>query len=197
MLEHQIQQHFINSADLKYQSAQILNKPIALAVQAVLACVTSGGRVLVCGHGFAAAQAQQFAAAFIGRFERERPELSAFALTSNVAILTSLAHDQEPHQIFARQVRALGQSGDLLFIIHAHGNASDLLAAVSAAHEREMSVVALTGQNDANIGASLCDTDIHIAVPHDRIARIQEVHMLALHCICDGVDSQLLGEQET
>ena len=197
MLEQRIKQHFIDSADLKYQTAQILSKPIAAAVQAVLACVTGGGKVLACGNGGSAADAQHFAAEFVGRFERERPELGAIALTTDSSILTAIANDYDFNVIFSRQVRALGQPGDVLLAITTSGNSANVLAAVEAAHEREMTVVALTGRGGGKMTLALRDTDVHISVPHERTARIQEVHILALHCICDAVDAQLLGEQET
>lgn len=197
MLEQRIQQHFIDSADLKYQAAQVLSKPIADAVQAVLACVTSGGKVLACGNGGSAADAQHFAAEFVGRFERERPELGAIALTTDSSILTAIANDYDFNAIFSRQVRALGQPGDVLLAISTSGNSANVLTAIEAAHEREMVVVGLTGRNGGKMAQVLRDTDVHICVPHERTARIQEVHILALHCICDAVDAQLLGEQET
>ena len=196
MLEQRIQQHFIDSADLKYQAAQSLSKPIAAAVQAVLACVTSGGKVLACGNGGSAADAQHFSAEFIGRFERERPELGAIALTTDSSILTAIANDYDFTRIFSKQVRGLGQAGDVLLALSTSGNSANILAAIEAAHEREMTVVALTGRGGGKITHLLRETDVHVCVPHDRTARIQEVHLLVLHCICDGVDTQLLGEQE-
>jgi D-sedoheptulose 7-phosphate isomerase len=196
MLEQRIEQHFIDSADLKYQAAQVLSKPIAAAVQAILACVTNGGKVLVCGNGGSAADAQHFAAEFIGRFERERPELAAIALTTDSSILTAIANDYDFNVIFSRQVRALGQPGDVLMAISTSGNSANVLAAIDAAHEREMVVVGLSGRNGGKMTGALRETDVHICVPHERTARIQEVHLLTLHCICDAVDHQLLGEQE-
>jgi D-sedoheptulose 7-phosphate isomerase len=196
MLEQRIQQHFIDSADLKYQAAQSLSKPIAAAVQAVLACVTSGGKVLACGNGGSAADAQHFSAEFVGRFERERPELGAISLTTDTSILTAVANDYGYEHVFSKQVRALGQAGDVLVALTTSGNSASILAAVAAAHEREMTVVAFTGRGGGKMGQVLRETDVHICVPHERTARIQEVHILALHCICDGVDAQLLGEQE-
>jgi D-sedoheptulose 7-phosphate isomerase len=196
MLEARIQQHFIDSADLKYQSAEALSKPIAAAVQAILACVTSGGKVLACGNGGSAADAQHFSAEFVGRFERERPELGAIALTTDTSILTAIANDYDYNSIFSKQVRALGQSGDVLLALSTSGNSANVIAAIESAHEREMTVVALTGRGGGKMGNLLRETDVHICVPHERTARIQEVHILALHCICDGVDAQLLGEQD-
>ena len=197
MLEQRIEQHFIDSADLKYQAAQILSKPISAAVQAILASVTNGGKVLACGNGGSAGDAQHFAAEFVGRFERERPELAAISLVTDSSILTAIANDYHFNQVFAKQVRALGQPGDVLLVVSASGQADNLLQAIRAAHERELSVVALTGQSGGKLRQELRETDVHICVPSDKAVRIQEVHLLVLHGLCDGVDSQLLGEQET
>ena len=196
MLEAIIEQQFIDSADLKFKSAQILSKPVADAIQALLSCVTSGGKVLACGNGGSAADAQHFAAEFVGRFERERPELAALAITTDSSILTAIANDYQFEQVFAKQVRALGQSGDVLLAITTSGNSANVLAAIEAAHERDMTVVALTGKGGGRMAQALSETDVHICVPHDRTARIQEVHLLVLHCLCDGVDRQLLGDLE-
>lgn len=197
MLELRIQQHFIDSADLKYQASQSLSKPIALAVQALLASITSGGKVLACGDGASAATAQHFALEFLGRHERERPELAAIALGTDGALMGALAGDYGMQQVFARQIRALGQAGDVLLAISPDGNAANILAAVEAAHERDMIVIALTGGSGGRVGLALRETDVHVCVSHERASRIQEVHQLALHCLCDGVDTQLLGEQES
>ena len=196
MLEQRIEQQFIDSADLKYQSAQALSKPIAAAVGALLMCVTGGGKVMACGNGGSAADAQHFAAEFVGRFERERPELGAIALSTDSSILTAIANDYNYDQIFAKQVRALGQSGDVLLAITTSGSSPNVLAAIEAAHERDMTVVALTGKGGGKMNLALRETDVHVCVPHDRTARIQEVHLLTIHCICDGVDTQLLGDPE-
>ncbi len=196
MLEQRIQQHFIDSADLNYHAAQILSKPLAAAVQAILACVTSGGKVLACGNGSSAASAQLFAGQFVGRFERDRPELGAIALTTDTTVLTSLAGEGDGQHLFSKQVRALGQPGDVLLVLSANGQHTNVLAAMAVAHERDMTVVALTGAGGGKVTASLRDTDVHVCVPHERPARIHEVHLLALHCISDGVDTQLLGDQE-
>lgn len=196
MLEQRIEQQFIDSADLKYQAAQVLNKPILAAIQAILSCVTSGGKVLACGNGGSAADAQHFAAEFVGRFERERPELAAIALTTDTSILTAIGNDYDFNQIFSKQVRALGQGTDVLLAISTSGNSANVLAAINAAHEREMTVIALTGKGGGKIAKALKETDVNICVPSERTARIQEVHLLVLHCICDGVDYQLLGEAD-
>ena len=197
MLEQRIEQQFIDSADLKYQSAQVLSKPIAAAVHAILASVTSGTKVLACGNGGSAADAQHFAAEFVGRYERERPELGAIALTTDSSIITAIANDYDFSVIFSKQVRALGVAGDVLLALSTSGNSANVLAAIEAAHERDMTVVALTGRGGGKIQQALRETDVHICVPHERTARIQEVHALVIHCICDGVDTQLLGDQES
>jgi D-sedoheptulose 7-phosphate isomerase len=197
MLEHRIQQHFIDSADLKYQASEALSIPIALAVQAIVACITGGGKTLSCGNGASAAIAQTLSAAFVGGFERERPELAAVSLTLDGALLTFAGLDPDSSTVFARQVRALGHAGDVLVALSPGGDCANVTAAVAAAHERDMTVVALTGRHGGRVAGMLRETDVHIGVPHDRIARVHEVHLLALHCICDGVDAQLLGDQES
>lgn len=196
MLEQRIQQHFIDSADLKYQAAQALSAPIAAAVQAILACVTSGGKVLACGNGPSAAEAQQFAAFCVAGFERDRPELAAVALTSDSTLLTLAGGGSDGAQQFARQVRALGQAGDVLLALSVTGNDANVIAATEAAHERDMTAVILSGRTGGKLAALVRETDVLISVPHDRAARVREVHALVLHCLCDGVDAQLLGEQE-
>jgi D-sedoheptulose 7-phosphate isomerase len=197
MLEQRIQRHFYDSADLKNQSAEVLSKPIADAVQAVLGCITAGGKVLACGNGGSACDAQHFAAEFVGRFERERPGLAAIALNTDTSILTAIGNDYDFNSIYAKQVQALGNPGDVLLAISTSGNSGNVLAAVDAAHAKDMTVIALTGRSGGKLAARLQETDVNICVPHERTARIQEVHLLAIHCICDAVDVQLLGEQET
>ena len=196
MLEQRIQQHFIDSADLKYQAAQTLGKPIVDAVQAVLACITSGGKMLACGSGASSADAQQFAAFCVAGFERERPELAAVALSGDAALLNAVASNGDMAQLLARQVRALGQAGDLLLALCISGNDANVLAAVHAAHERDMTVVVVSGRSGGTLATVLRETDVLICVPHDRAARVREVHALVLNCLCDGVDAQLFGEQE-
>ena len=196
MLEQRIQQQFFDSADLKYAAAEILSRPIADAVSAVVGCITAGGKVLACGNGGSASDAQHFAAEFIGRFERERPGLAAIALTTDSSILTAIGNDYSFNDIFSKQVQALGQPGDVLIGITTSGNSANVLAAVAAAHAKEMTVIAFTGRGGGKMTDELTETDVHICVPHERTARIQEVHILALHCLCDAVDLQLLGEQE-
>ena len=196
MLEQRIQKQFLDSADLKYAAAEILSKPIADAVSAIVGCITAGGKVLACGNGGSASDAQHFAAEFVGRFERERPGLAAISLATDTSILTAIGNDYGFDSIFAKQVQALGSPGDVLLAISTSGNSANVLAAVAAARTKEMTVIALTGRKGGKMGDLLTETDVHICVPHERTARIQEVHILALHCICDAVDLQLLGEQE-
>ncbi len=196
MLEQRIQQQFFDSADLKYAAAEILAKPIADAVNAVVGCITAGGKVLACGNGGSASDAQHFAAEFVGRFERERPGLAALELTTDTSIITAVGNDYDFSSIFSKQVQALGTPGDVLLAISTSGNSANVLAAVEAAKAKDMTVIALTGRGGGKLRERLGETDVHICVPHERTARIQEVHILALHCLCDAVDLQLLGEQD-
>ena len=196
MLEQRIQQQFFDSADLKYAAAEILSKPIADAVGALVGCITAGGKVLSCGNGGSASDAQHFAAEFVGRFERERPGLAAIALTTDSSILTAIGNDYDFNSIYSKQVQALGAPGDVLLAITTSGNSANVLAAVDAARAKDMTVIAMTGRGGGKLRERLGETDVHICVPHERTARIQEVHLLVLHCLCDAVDLQLLGEQE-
>jgi D-sedoheptulose 7-phosphate isomerase len=196
MLEQRIQQQFFESADLKYAAADILAKPIADAVSSIVGCITAGGKVLACGNGGSASDAQHFAAEFVGRFERERPGLAAISLTTDTSILTAIGNDYNFDAVYAKQVQALGAPGDVLLAISTSGNSANVLAAVQAARAKDISVIALTGRSGGKLRGLLTETDVLICVPHERTARIQEVHILALHCICDAVDLQLLGEQE-
>jgi D-sedoheptulose 7-phosphate isomerase len=194
MLLQRIQQHFIDSADLKYQCAQTVAPSVEAAVAAVLASLTSGGRILACGNGASAGLVQSFAASFVGRFERDRPELAAFALGTNAAVLTGLYNHFEARAVFARQVRALGLPGDVLLVVTTQAQSPEILGAVEAAHEREMTVIALTGTRPGELGQMLKDTDVLVSVASERQPRVQEIHQMVLHCICDGVDAQLLGD---
>jgi D-sedoheptulose 7-phosphate isomerase len=193
--ESRIKSHFLASAQLKSESADVLAPVIARAAERMTACLFADGRILCCGNGGSAADAQHFAAEMIGRFERERPELPAIALTTDTSILTAIANDYTFDQVFARQVRGLGRRGDLLFAISTSGNSPNVVAAIEASREREMHVVALTGKGGGRIGELMRDTDVHICVPHDRTSRIQEVHLLTIHCLCDAIDRTLLGDE--
>lgn len=193
-LTTRIGQHFDDSAQLKQQSKKVLAKPIAAASEALVQCLMSDGKILICGNGGSAADAQHFAAELVNRFEVERPGLACVALTTDSSILTSIANDYDYNQIFSKQVRALGMEGDVLIAISTSGNSASVVAAIEAAHDRSMTVVALTGRDGGKMGTILKDTDYHICVPSKSTARIQEVHLLSLHCLCDAIDHLILGE---
>lgn len=197
MLLQRIQQLFIDSADLKYQAAPQLAPLVEAAVSALMAGLTGGGKVLTCGNGGGSALAQLFAASILGRYERERPGLAAFSLAANAPVITGIAGDLDGRQVFARQVHALGQAGDVLLVVGGDGQAGNLQAAVEAAHQRDMTVVALTGSRGGPLADLLRDTDVHICVPNDQPPRVLEMHLLILHCLADGLDAQLLGLPET
>ncbi len=194
MSVERIQQHFRDSAAVKLEALETLSMPIAAAVDTMFAALANGNKILACGNGGSAADAQRFAAELIGRFERERPGLPAIALTTDSSILTALGDDYAFDEIYSKQVRALGHTGDVLLALSTTGNSANVIAAVAEAHEREMVVIALTGHGGGKMNEALTDMDIHISVPSERLARIQEVHMLTIHCLCDGIDAMLLGE---
>ena len=196
MLEQRIQQQFFESADLQYQAAEVLTRPISDAVTAMVAGLTSGGRVLVAGLGASAGLAQLLANALIGRFERQRPGLAALVLGTDGVTLATLAAEVGFNSVLGRQVEALGQPGDLLLLIDSDGDHPALLAAVSAAKTQDMTVIALTGRTGGALRAALSDTDVLVAVPHERRVRVLETQLLVLHCLCDAIDLQLLGEQD-
>ncbi|WP_298438521.1 SIS domain-containing protein [Ottowia sp.] len=196
MLEQRIQQHFVDSADLKYQWADALARPVADASQALLTCVTNGGRIMLCGNGASGALAQYMAALLVGGMERERPELPALALGTDVATFTAAARRGEFADAFAAQLRALGQPGDVLVVLSSNGRAANLVRAAEAAQEREMVVIGLTGAGGGELGRLLRDTDVHVCVPHERPMRVHECHQLVLHVLCDNLDQQLLGDEE-
>ncbi len=190
-----IRAQFADSAKLKQEAAPALAPLIAEAAEALAQCLLADGKILACGNGGSAADAQHFAAEMVGRFERERPELPAISLATDTSILTSVANDYSFEQVFAKQVRALGAKGDTLLAISTSGNSANVIAAIEAARDREMRVIALTGHDGGRIGAMLRDGDVHLCVPHERTARIQEVHLLMIHCLCDAVDNTLLGDE--
>jgi D-sedoheptulose 7-phosphate isomerase len=188
--------HFQESAELKLKSAQILAQPIAQAIELMFNALSNGNKILACGNGGSAGDAQHFAAELVGRFERERFPLPGIALTTDTSIITAVGNDYSFNEIFSKQVQAFGQAGDILLAISTSGNSGNVVAAVEAALEREMRVVALTGKDGGKLGQMLTDADVHINVPHSRTARIQEVHLVAIHSICDGIDVALFGEED-
>ena len=190
-----IRQHFADSAQLKLDAVDALAPAVAAAAQILTGSLLADGKILACGNGGSAADSQHFAAEMLNRFERERPGLAAMALTTDTSTLTSIANDYEYNLVFSKQVLALGQPNDVLLAISTSGNSPNVVAAVRAAHEREMKVVALTGRGGGEIGKRLAAGDVHLCVPHDQTARIQEVHLLTLHCLCDGIDCLLLGPE--
>lgn len=188
-----IGQHFSDSANLKLEMAGALAAPIALAAERMVNSLLAEGKIMACGNGGSAADAQHFAAELLNRFEIERPGLAAVALTTDSSTLTSIANDYSFDQIFSKQVRALGQSQDVLLAISTSGNSENVVQAIIAAHERGIAVVALTGKGGGKMREILTASDVHICVGAQNTARIQEVHLLALHCLCDAVDCVLLG----
>ena len=188
-----INQHFADSAQLKLQAMELLSEPLARAAQRMVQCLMSEGKILACGNGGSAADAQHFSAELLNRFEMERPPLAATALSTDTSTLTSIANDYDYNQVFSKQVRGLGHAGDILLAISTSGSSPNVIEAVRAAHDRHMTVVALTGKGGGKLAAELGTDDIHICVPADRTARIQEVHLLCLHCLCDAIDCLLLG----
>ena len=193
MLEQRIQQQFFESADLQYQAAESLARPIALAVAAVEACLTSGGRVLVAGAGHGSGLAPLLVQLLVHRFERERPGLGALLLGGAAAMGANPEADGPA--LLVRQLETLAQPADLLLLIDPLGQVPAMLAAAGSAQAQGLSVVALTGLDTA-LAAVLGDTDVLVAVPHQRAARVLEVQLLVLHCLCDAIDLQLLGEQD-
>ena len=193
MINQRILAHFHESAELKVHAASVLSQPITEAVELMFTALSNGNKILACGNGGSAADCQHFAAELVGRFERERLPLPAMALTTDTSILTAVANDYSYLEIFSKQVQAFGQSGDVLLAFSTSGNSANVLAAIDVALERDMRIVALTGKGGGEIGKKLTDADVHICVPHDRTARIQEVHLLTIHCLCDGIDVALFG----
>jgi D-sedoheptulose 7-phosphate isomerase len=192
-LSARVAAQFAESARLKTEASQSLAGPIVRASVLLAQTLRSGGKVMACGNGGSAADAQHFAAELINRFEIERAPLAAVALTTDSSTLTSIANDYAYEQVFSKQVRAIGRAGDVLLAISTSGNSGNVLAAMRVARELGVRVVALTGNGGGKMAAMLSAEDVHICVPHKRTARIQEVHLLALHCLCDGIDFQLSG----
>jgi len=191
-----IRLHFEASIKLKQAAVTELAPRIATAADTLYTALRAGNKVLSCGNGGSAGDAQHFSSEMLNRFELERQGLPAIALTTDTSTLTSIANDYDYSQVFSRQVLALGSSGDVLLAISTSGNSANVLAATAAAHDKDMRVIALTGNNGGHISEMLTAQDVEICVPADSTARIQEVHLLVIHCLCDLVD-QTIASQET
>jgi D-sedoheptulose 7-phosphate isomerase len=185
-------QHFLDSIAVKQEAEKILPQQVARGIVAMTECLRAGGKVMACGNGGSAADAQHFAAELIGRFERERQELAAIALTTDTSILTAVGNDYSYDEIFSKQVRGLGKKGDILIGISTSGNSKNVVRAIEAAKKMGIKIIALTGNGGGKIASLLDADDIHLCAPSTRTARIQETHLVLLHAICDGVDHLLL-----
>jgi len=194
-LNERINRLFTESIETKQRCLPELAPPIAAAAEMIVASLLEGGKVLSCGNGGSAGDAQHFSSEMLNRFERERPGLPAIALTTDSSTLTSIANDYAYQEVFAKQLGALGHPGDVLLAISTSGNSPSIIRAVEAAEQQQMKVVALTGRDGGKTAAMLRDGDIEIRVDSSSTARVQEVHLLVIHCLCDLIDTQLLGEE--
>ena len=190
-LQERVSAHFAESIRAKQEAEKVLVEPTAQAAELMLQCLMNDGKILACGNGGSAADAQHFAAEMTGRFEKERMELAAVALTTDTSALTAIGNDYGFDHIFSKQVRALGRAGDVLMGISTSGNSANVIEAIKAAHERDMKVVAFTGRDGGKIAAMLKEGDVLLNVPYPRTARIQEVHILLVHALCDCIDTML------
>jgi D-sedoheptulose 7-phosphate isomerase len=195
-LAQRIQQQFQDSAQAKLAALAVMAAPLEAAARRMVHSLAAGGKVMACGNGGSAADSQHFAAELLNRFEKERPPLAAIALTTDTSTLTSIANDYRYEDVFAKQVRALGRSGDVLLAISTSGNSPNVIEAIKVAHANGVRVVALTGKGGGKMTALLSPNDIHLCVPAERTARIQEVHLVCIHCLCDGIDALMLGETQ-
>ena len=191
-LQERVAAHFAESIRAKQEAEKVLVEPTVQAAELMLQCLMNDGKILACGNGGSAADAQHFAAEMTGRFEKERMELAAVALTTDTSALTAIGNDYGFDHVFSKQVRALGRAGDVLVGISTSGNSVNVIEAIKAAHERDMHVIAMTGRDGGKIAAILKDTDVLLNVPYPRTARIQENHILLIHAMCDCIDSVLL-----
>ncbi|MGY8789020.1 MAG: phosphoheptose isomerase [Pseudomonadales bacterium] len=191
--QERVKQHFTDSIDTKMQAMEALTPFIVQAADSMVQALTQEKKILSCGNGGSAGDAQHFSAELLNRFEMERPPLPAIAITTDTSTLTSIANDYSFNEIFSKQVRALGQSGDVLLAISTSGNSPNIIEAIKTAHDRDMVVVQLTGKEGGNMRSMLSDSDVEICVPSTSTARIQEVHLLVIHCLCDLIDTQLFG----
>jgi len=193
VIQSRIAAHFAESAELKRAASQVLAEPIARAAELFVDTLRGGGKILACGNGGSAADAQHFAAELVNRFEMERAPLAAVALAMDSSTMTSIANDYAYQQVFSKPLRALGRRGDALFAISTSGNSGNVVEAVQVAQELGIRVVALTGNGGGKIAGLLRAEDVHLCVPHKRTIRIQEVHLLCLHCLCDAIDTLLFS----
>ena len=194
-LEAKITSHFISSIQVKEKSQAALVDPIREAIGLMTKSLESKHKIMACGNGGSAADAQHFSAELLNRFERERSPLAAIALTTDSSTLTSIGNDYDFNYIFSKQVLGLGKPGDVLLAISTSGNSQNVIEAINVAHELNINVVALTGKGGGRIAQILKANDVHVCVPSEQTARIQEVHLLCLHCLCDGIDSIILGDE--
>ena len=195
-LNTRIQNQFTDSIAAKHAALNVMAAPLEAAIRAMVASLKADGKVMACGNGGSAADSQHFAAELLNRFEKERPPLAAVALTTDTSTLTSIANDYRYEDVFAKQVQALGRKGDVLLAISTSGNSPNVIEAIHVAHAKGVRVVALTGKGGGKMTALLNPDDIHLCVPADRTARIQEVHLICIHCLCDGIDALILGETQ-
>ena len=192
-LQDRVINHFTDSIQTKQDAMENLCEIIEFASQKIVHALLEDKKVLTCGNGGSAGDAQHFSSEMLNRFERERPALPAIALTTDTSTLTSIANDYHFDDVFAKQLRALGQKGDILLAYTTSGNSANIIKAVGTAHDKEIDVIALTGRNGGAIATLMNETDIEIRVPSESTARIQEVHLLISHCLCDLIDYQLFG----
>ena len=191
---NRIELHFQDHAALIQKSLDVLSEPLQQGIDLLFNTISNNGKVLACGNGGSAADAQHFIAELVGRFERERFPLAGVALNTDTSIMTAVGNDYGFEQVFERQVRALAQPADLLVAISTSGNSTNVIRAIDAAKEYDIPIIALTGRNGGTIGQMLTSNDVHLCVPHERTMRIQEVHILLLHILCDGLDAAILGD---
>ena len=191
---NRIEQHFQDHVALIQKSLDVLAEPLQQGIDLLFNTISNNGKVLACGNGGSAADAQHFIAELVGRFERERFPLAGVALNTDTSIMTAVGNDYGFDQVFERQVRALAQPADLLVAISTSGNSTNVIRAIEAAKEYDIPIIALTGRNGGTIGQMLTSNDVHLCVPHERTMRIQEVHILLLHILCDGLDAAILGD---
>jgi D-sedoheptulose 7-phosphate isomerase len=192
-LKDRVSAHFNESIANLHAAAEPLAEPVARAAERIARSLLNNGKMLICGNGGSAADAQHFSSELLNRFEAERPGLPAVAITTDASTLTSIANDYAYAEVFARQIRALGQPGDVLFVITTSGNSSNIIQALQAGHEKQMSCIALNGRDGGEAARVMSAGDINIPAPGASTARIQEVHGLVIHCICDLIDREIFG----